>query len=211
MSVEQGRRRRPFWLYRPLLNWQDIYRWGIDAGAIFMVKPEELHTTVATVRSRVDWSLLDRLQDDIIEVDVGEKPMARLGSKAHALTFDHEGLRGRWDDVSAKMPVDHPEHFTGHVTLARGRYFRQPSRPYAGKLIFGPEKIEPFDYNFKVPEGGPINRRTMRDTLGLPAVDHISVLRYEYDTHPVANSRDRQKQASLLKQIEWLSETLLAA
>ena len=211
MTIEPGRRHRAFWLYRPLLNWQDVYRWAIEAGAIYMVKPEELHATLVTVRTCADWSLLERLHDDVVEVDAGEKPMAHLGKRAHGMTFDHDALHARWMSIAALMLVDHPEGFTGHVTLARGRYFRQPSRPYDGKLIFGPEVIAPLNWNFTPPDGGPINRRAIREAIGLPPGDIRSILQHELDTHPVANSRDRRRQASLMKQIENLDRRAMAA
>lgn len=186
-------RKRPVWVHRPLINWPDIYRWAIDAGAIEIIHHQHLHATVATSRSRVDWSLLGEPLTDTIEVPAGVKPMIRLGDHAHALSFEHEGLAERFFGIAGVMPVDYPDDFKGHVTLARGSTFRHPSRPYDGPLIFGPEIVEPFLAGITFARGIPINRNVFREQIGLPLHDDEAAKVAEYRTRPKPDKPDKRR------------------
>jgi hypothetical protein len=157
-----------------------VYRWAIDTGAVEIIHHQHLHATVATVRSKADWSLIgDPLQDTIV-VPEGTKRMLLLGSSAHALGFEHRGMAERFRALAGVLPVDYPNDFNGHVTLGRGPTFRQPRAPYDGKLVFGPEVIEPFLAGISFPRGIPIDRNQYREQLGLPLHDDDEAMRAEH-------------------------------
>lgn len=172
--------RRPLWVHRKLLNWQEVYRWAIESGAVEIIHYQHLHATVATARSRVDWYLLGGTHDDVLEVPAGEKPMILLGDHAHALSFEHDGLEQRFREIASQMSVDYPNEFRGHLTLGRGPTFRQPAFPYMGPLIFGPEIAEPFLAGISFPRGIPINRNQYREKISLPFHDDEVAKREEY-------------------------------
>ena len=193
--LPENLKKRPLWVHRPLLNWQDVYRWAIENGAIEVIHHQHLHATVATSRSRVDWYLIGGTHDDIIEVPEGDKPMIRLGDHAHALSFEHDGMAKRFFEIADKMPVDYASDFRGHITLGRGHTFRQPTLPYRGKLIFGPEIAEPFMAGITFPRGIPINRNSFREQIGLPLHDDELAKQAEYHSRPKRpeQRRDRRK------------------
>jgi hypothetical protein len=157
-----------------------VYRWAIEAGAVEMIHHQHLHCTVATARSKVDWYLLGGTQDDILEVPAGEKPMIRLGAHAHALSFEHHRLEARFREIAAVMSVDYADEFNGHLTLARGPTFRQPSHPYNGPLVLGPEVAEPFLAGISFPRGIPIDRNQFREAIGLALHDDEAAKEAEY-------------------------------
>lgn len=186
-------RRRPLWVHRRLLNWQDVYRWAIASGAVEIIHHKHLHATVATARSKVDWNLLGGLLEDEIEIPAGEKPMILLGDHAHALSFEHNGLEKRFYDIASRMSVDYPDAFRGHLTLGRGPTFRQPAHPYEGKLVFGPEIVEPFLTGITFPSGIPINRNSFREEIGLPLHNDDATKEAEYLSRVKVKDRPKYK------------------
>ncbi len=161
-------RQIPFWLYRPLLNWKDIYRWAIESGIEEMVSPNQLHTTLATVRSNIDWSVVGDLDTEEIKIEPGDKPLLELGLKNDVvcLSFDSAILTARNRAIAAVAPIDYPDAFHPHVTLKR-EHPVLPRAVYTGPLVFGPEDIHPFISGLKIPQQ-PVNRNQYRVPLGLP-------------------------------------------
>ena len=49
----------PFWIYRPLLNPDDVYQWLISQKVKKAVPADQLHLTLATVRTPEDWSEIE--------------------------------------------------------------------------------------------------------------------------------------------------------
>lgn len=132
---------KPAWLHRPLLNWQDVYRFALEAGVKKMMPPEQLHMTLATVRDPVDWSLVE-LQTNELVIPEGFKSVQILGWTVKALTFGHPDIKARHEEIKAIYPqMDHPL-LRPHVSLFRGG--KLPQQGYLGKLIFGPEILEEF-------------------------------------------------------------------
>ena len=132
------------WLRRPLLNWADIYAWGLDAGIRKMMPPEQLHVTLATVRHAVDWTEDDlELASDELVVPAGPKNVQIFGYTLKAIAFSDARIVRRHEQLLARFPqMDHPL-LRPHVTLFRGG--KLPKRPYDGELVFGPELADVFD------------------------------------------------------------------
>ena len=154
---------KPLWLYRPLLNWQDIYTWGIEQGIKKMMPPEQLHLTLATVREPVEWGDLD-LKDDILIVPAGYKIVQIFGYTVKALAFGHPKIKERHEGLIERFPeMDHPL-LRPHVTLFRGG--KMPKAGYEGDLIFGPEIADEFNEelarnvkHIKIAEYSPLTGR----------------------------------------------------
>jgi hypothetical protein len=149
----------PLWLHRPLVNWHDIFAWGIEAGIKKMVPSHQLHVTLATVREPVQWDDL-KLQPNELVVPAGPKVVQIFGYTMKALAFEHEGLVARHAELLERFPQMDHSRIRPHVTLFRGG--RMPSLPYLGELVFGPEEASVFDEgsarnikHVKLADGGP--------------------------------------------------------
>ena len=134
----------PLWLHRPLLNWRDIYAWGVEEGVRKMVPPEQLHVTLATVRQSLEWTEDElELESDELIVPAGPKPVQIFGYTLKALAFSDRRLDHRHEALLARFPeMDHPV-LRPHVTLFRGG--KMPKGIYHGELVFGPEIASTFD------------------------------------------------------------------
>ena len=134
----------PLWLYRPLLNWRDVYAWVLEHGVRKMMPPEQLHVTLATVRQPVEWGEDDlALQTDELIIPAGHKPVQIFGYTVKALAFRDLRIERRHQMLLARFPqMDHPM-MRPHVTLFRGG--KMPKGAYHGELVFGPEIAKVFD------------------------------------------------------------------
>ncbi len=134
----------PLWLHRPLLNWRDIYAWGLEQGVRKMMPPEQLHVTLATVRQPVEWADDDlELQTDELTVPAGHKPVQIFGYTVKALAFSDLRIERRHEILLARFPQMDHSMLRPHVTLFRGG--KMPKRAYHGELVFGPEIVEVFN------------------------------------------------------------------
>lgn len=134
---------KTMWLYRPVLNELEVYQWAKEIGIKKMLPPGQLHLTLATCRTPVDWSELKLLQDTI-EVEAGHKTIQIFGYTAKAIAFGHPGIKARHEELKSLFPtMDHASMLRPHVTLMRGG--KMPREPYLGRLVFGPEVVEEFN------------------------------------------------------------------
>ncbi|HEY7811151.1 MAG TPA: hypothetical protein VIA98_12305 [Allosphingosinicella sp.] len=133
----------PLWLHRRLLNWRDVYAWGIEHGVRKMMPPEQLHVTLATVRVPVEWADEDfALELGELTVPAGPKPVQIFGYTLKALAFSDLRIERRHEVLLARFPqMDHPM-LRPHVTVFRGG--KMPKASYHGELVFGPEIAEVF-------------------------------------------------------------------
>ena len=134
--------RAPLWLSRPLLNWYDVYAFGIEAGVQKMMPPEALHMTLATVRQPVSWEGV-QLETDELVIPAGHKAIQIFAYTIKALTFGHPRIKARHEQLLALYPeMDHPL-LRPHVSLYKGG--RMPKIGFPGELVFGAERLEEFD------------------------------------------------------------------
>lgn len=135
-------RKSPVWIHRPLVNVDDVFAYAEAAGIKKMMPADQLHLTLATVRTSVEWEELPLL-DDMLVVPAGHKTVQILGWSVKALTFGHPEVKRRHEDLLALYPtMDHPL-LRPHVSLFRGG--KMPRMGYEGELVFGPERAERFD------------------------------------------------------------------
>lgn len=155
----------PLWVHRPLVNWQDVFRWAIEAGIKKLMPASELHVTLATVREPVDWEGLELLTDTLV-VPAGLKTVQIFGFTSKALSFGHPDIKARHEELVNRFPqMDHPI-LRPHVTLFRGG--KMPHLPYEGALIFGPEVASEFnEQKARDIKHIKINSPQMRQELGL--------------------------------------------
>ena len=134
----------PLWLHRPLLNWQDIYAWGVEQGIRKMLPPHQLHVTLATVRRPVEWTNDDlELEAGELTVPPGPKPVQIFGYTVKALAFTDSRIKRRHETLLKRFPqMDHAV-LRPHVTLFRGG--KMPKAAYHGELVFGPASADVFN------------------------------------------------------------------
>jgi hypothetical protein len=134
---------KPLWISRPLLNWQDVWRWAEQNRVKKMMGPEELHVTLGTMRDPVDWSLAEPLTDTV-EIPAGHKSMQIFGFTVKAIAFGNEAFKERHEELARLYPtMDHAAMLRPHVSLYRGG--KMVNEPYLGKLVFGPEVFNEFN------------------------------------------------------------------
>jgi hypothetical protein len=135
-------KKSPVWIHRPLLNVDDVFAFAAEAGIKKMMPADQLHLTLATVRSSVEWHDLDLL-DDVLTVPAGHKTVQILGWSVKALTFGHPEIKRRHEELLALYPSMDHALLRPHVSLYRGG--KMPRMGYEGELVFGPERAERFD------------------------------------------------------------------
>lgn len=132
----------PLWIARPLLTVRPVLEWLSGEGIKKVIPPEQLHLTLATVRTPVEWGDLDLRTDELV-IPEGFKTAQIFAYTLKALTFGHPDIKSRHDQLLARFPeMDHPL-LRPHVTLYKGG--RMPRGGYEGPLVFGPERAEVFD------------------------------------------------------------------
>ncbi len=134
---------KTMWLHRPLVNTDDVFRWADSMGLKKLMPANELHLTLATCRTPVDWSLLE-LKTDTLVIPEGYKVVQIFGFIAKAIAFGHPAIKERHEELAALYPtMDHAAMLRPHVTLMRGG--KMPRGGYEGQLVFGPEVVQEFN------------------------------------------------------------------
>lgn len=130
---------KTFWLYRPVLNADDILLWA-GANRVKKIMPlEELHTTIAVVREPVEWPVDLKTN----EITITGASMQIFGYTVKALAFECPELVERRAELAERFPqMDHVTNMRPHVSLYRGG--RMIQTDYTGDIILGPEQIVEF-------------------------------------------------------------------
>jgi hypothetical protein len=160
---------KTLWLHRPLINWQEVFQWAIESGIKKLMPAEQLHLTLATCRTPVDWSQLN-LRTDTLTIEPGHKNVQIFGFTAKAIAFGHESIKERHRELADLFPtMDHSAMLRPHVTLMRGG--KMPKVPYHGSLVFGPEVAVEFNETAaKNVKHQIIDTLEMRELLGMKTV-----------------------------------------
>ena len=136
---------RPLYVYRPLLNSDDVVAWARAQG--FRSILPDLHVTTLYSTAPVDWSELGD-EAEGLEVDGGARTIERLGDQgAVVLRFDSPELVDRHYELVKRGGSHDFDQYKPHLTISYAAGARDLTRvPYTGPLIFGPEvfkEIEP--------------------------------------------------------------------
>lgn len=138
----------PLYVYRPVLNGQEIVDWAKNAGfGGSTMKPDDLHVTVAFSRDPVDWS---KLQPDSSGLAVAGKSVEPLGDEGASVlkVDDNTGYLVKrfqyFKDAGASW--DH-DGYGPHVTIAYGQHTVDLAGivGFPNPIWLGPEKMEPLD------------------------------------------------------------------
>jgi hypothetical protein len=151
---ELFRAKRTLYVFRPLLNHQEIDTWA--AGQGFTSTVHDMHVTIAFSKQPVEWDKFTP-QRNRLTIHGGERHVEALGDKgAVVLSFPAGRLQRRWQEFcDGGASWDFPAYHC-HVTVTyQGKQVDLSQvEPYQGDLIFGPEKfaVVDEDWNDKIVE-----------------------------------------------------------
>lgn len=148
---------RPLYVSRQLLNASALIAWAKANGFATTLPADDMHVTVLYSRNEVDPLRMGRdwREDDKGRVTVrpgGPRVIERLGENAVVLSFASPDLVHRHKDmIEAGGSHDYPQ-YQPHITLSYdvpdGIDF-DALKPFNGELVFGPERFEPLDLDWK--------------------------------------------------------------
>lgn len=147
---------KSLYIYRPVLNADDIMEWAREQGFSSVMGPDEMHVTMLYCESPVDWFAMP---DDWAQNEDGEKiiqpggarMVEQLGS-ACVLRFKNEQLEWRHKAMlDAGASHKHVGSFMPHVTITYDMDGLDYSEiePYRGKIVLGPEVFAEVDREWK--------------------------------------------------------------
>jgi phage-related protein (TIGR01555 family) len=142
---------RSLYVYRPVLNANEIRKHFKAQGLEAMVPAKEMHVTIMYSKSVVDWSKVGESypggnDDGRIQIRPGGMRLVERFKDALVLVFNSTDLQWRHQDIkhTTECEWEWPD-YTPHITLTydsnklpRGTTFE----PYRGKIILGPEVWE---------------------------------------------------------------------
>lgn len=146
---------RPLYVYRPLLNADELIAWAKDQGFASTLPVGDMHVTVTYSRRPVPWmkmgghwGYMGSEDDKHVVPPGGPRLVDRLGRDgAIVLHFFSGHLEHRHREmIEAGATWDFPEYLT-HVTITydAGDIDLAKVEPYRGRLEFGPEIFEPIE------------------------------------------------------------------
>lgn len=134
---------RTLYVARPVRNAAGILAWARQAGIPNLMRPDDLHVTIAFSRAKVDHAAMGRDAPSLtVAAGTAGRAVTPLGDKgAVVLRFESPELRRRWQQfrdggASWSYPGYHP-----HITLS----YQAPGAvvpPYAGPIELGPERFQ---------------------------------------------------------------------
>lgn len=138
------------YVYRPLLNAEQLYNWAVARGIKNVVPPEEMHVTQVYSRAPVtDFTP----KDDTVIV---KRKVQMLGDKgALVLSFASDAFQARHTQAMAAGASHDFDGYHPHVTLSYDSSDPDPTRltPPDFPLKFGPEVHQPLNENWAKDKG----------------------------------------------------------
>ena len=133
---------------RSVLNAEEIWDWAKANGCKTPLDPEDMHVTIAHSKTPVDWLLLYPLKKELVIPESDERKLLSFGEEETTivLAFESDSLQDRWQEFcSLGAKWDFPEYIP-HVSITYNSPWPnwEDVEPYAGEIILGPEKFEPF-------------------------------------------------------------------
>lgn len=140
------------YVYRPLLNADDLIEWARDQGFSKTLEPDDFHVTIAFSRTAVDWENFVPSDEDIeVPMSSRGREVKALGDKgAVVLKFNSRELHSRWEEFcKGGCSWDYLE-YQSHVTITYSGSDMDLSQvePYTGELWFGSEVFNPVKENW---------------------------------------------------------------
>ena len=145
----------PLYIYRPLLNGEQLRAWAKNQGLKTALAHDDFHVTQVFSREPVPWGAVGRVDEKLV-LPPRSLHMKRLGKEFDVLViaFDSPVLQERWLQAKAAgCSSDWPD-YTSHVTITydAGSVREATFTPPDFALIFGGEVLESVDSDFEAVE-----------------------------------------------------------
>jgi 2'-5' RNA ligase len=141
--------KKMLYVYRPLLNAEDVVKWAKSVGFKTTIDPSDMHVTIAYSREPVDW---DQFGEQMKYVSVLYNYIIKqFDGGATVLSFNSEILHNRWKQfLEGGASWDYPD-YNPHVTLTYKAEDLDITSipPYKGVLMFGQEVFKELDLDYK--------------------------------------------------------------
>lgn len=178
--------KKPMYVWRDVLNPQDILDWAKAQGFKACVPADELHVTIVYSKAPVD---ITKAGDsfDLLWIQDGERTVEPLGSEgAVVLKFSSPELQNRWTEFREVGASWDFEGYQPHVTITYAvetDFDTTKIEPYRGVIELGPEQNEPLNEDWKdglieeskaITEAGTYFYRPDNETSFQTAVEKIA-------------------------------------
>jgi uncharacterized protein len=133
---------RPLYVYRPLLNVNDLRKWAKAQGFKSMVS--DPHVTLVYSKAPVDWMKMGGSPPEVTVEESGPRVVEALGDEGAAvLHFASWRIEFRHDDFVERGCSHDYDQYQPHVTISYSAdgVDLEAIEPYAGELKFGPERF----------------------------------------------------------------------
>ena len=146
---------RSLYIQRKVKNAAEIIRWAKSQGFDTTLPADDLHVTVASSRTPVDWMKVGESWASELKVGAGGPRLMEQFGEATVLLFTANELRWRHEGVKeAGGSSDYPE-YQPHITISYGfEGDLSKVQPYQGEIVLGPELFSEVneDWNSAVAE-----------------------------------------------------------
>ena len=143
----------PLYVHRPLLNHEDVTKWAEQEGIPNITNGKDMHVIIAFSKFPVKWNTFTpRTGNYFNEADQG-RSITKFGDKNEiiVLKFTSHILEKRWKEFkTGGCSWDFPGYIP-HISISYDGLDIDLTniKPFAGKLLFGPEIFEDLDLNWK--------------------------------------------------------------
>ena len=153
-KVEKASGAQPVYMYRPVMNAEQLHEWAASQGFKTALLPDDMHVTVVFSRAAFSahYSRLAEMNEIVhysnVVVQGGKRAVVPLGDKgavvlkiqSDSLQYEHLGFRAEgasWDF----------QEYTPHITITYNGSDLDPSQmqPFTGDIVLGPLRAEPLD------------------------------------------------------------------
>lgn len=134
---------RPIYIYRRLLNGDELISWAKLHGFKSTYPADEMHVTIAYSNDPVDWRKITPDTEDLRIVG-GTRSIQLFGDDTLVLTFESDELTKRWNAIRTLGASWAYDEYHPHVSISQQMIDGDPAAimPYAGELLFGPEVFD---------------------------------------------------------------------
>lgn len=141
---------KTLYVMRPVTNAEEIVEWAKKNKFINIIKPSDVHITVAYSKKKVEWKQLTKPKDRISVFSKDNRSIKVLG-EATVLSFQSKALQDRWQyfkDNGASWDYD---TYTPHLSISYVKQYINLNniKPYIGDIILGQEVWDELDEDWK--------------------------------------------------------------
>lgn len=138
---------RTLYVSRKVTNAADLIAWAKEQGFTETLDADDLHVTIAYSRTPIDWMKAGESWTGEVEVAAGGPRMMERFGEARVLLFASSLLSWRHEEIKrAGASWDYPD-YQPHISISYANNSPDLAqvKPYAGKIVLGPEVFQEID------------------------------------------------------------------